>query len=31
MNNVDDVIRSFGMSGYLITEELRKVESKIRY
>lgn len=28
MNNVDDFVRSFGMSGYLITEELKKVEQQ---
>ena len=28
MNNVDDFIRSFGMSGYLITEELSKIEKQ---
>lgn len=28
MNNKDDSIRSFGMSGYLITEELKKVEQQ---
>jgi hypothetical protein len=28
MNNVNDFIRSFGMSGYLITEDLRKIEQQ---
>lgn len=28
MSNVDNFIRSFGMSGYLITEELKKIEQK---
>jgi hypothetical protein len=26
MNRADDLVRSFGMSGYLITEELKKIE-----
>jgi hypothetical protein len=26
MTNLDDFVRSFGMSGYLITEELKKIE-----
>src|SRR5712664_4181768 len=26
MNRADDLVRSFGMSGYLITEELRRIE-----
>ena len=28
MNNVGDFVRSFGMSGYLITEELRRIEKE---
>lgn len=28
MTNVDDFLRSFGMSGYLITEELKKIEQQ---
>ena len=29
MNNVDDLIRSFGMSGFLVTEDLREVEKQL--
>lgn len=29
MKEVDDIIRSFGMSGYLIGEELRELEKKL--
>ena len=29
MNNLDDFVRSFGMSGYLITEELKKIEQQM--
>ena len=28
MNDINDSIRSFGMSGYLITEELKKIEKQ---
>jgi hypothetical protein len=28
MANLDDLVRSFGMSGYLITEELKKLEQQ---
>lgn len=28
MNNIENFIRSFGMSGYLITEELKRIEQK---
>src|SRR5258706_13520509 len=28
MSNVDDFVRSFGMSGYLVTEELKKIEQQ---
>src|SRR6266581_1563639 len=28
MANLDDLVRSFGMSGYLITEELKNIEQK---
>ena len=28
MNKVDDFVRSFGMSGYLVTEELKRIEQQ---
>ena len=28
MSNVNDLVRSFGMSGFLVTEELRRIETR---